>query len=85
MDNEDLWQYPKGDMVKQQHKHLGKITFNVDGINEKGHGTGILISPNLVLTDAHVAYCKERQKPSCNMKFYHGLHGELNDHNGIAI
>ena len=41
------------------HKFIGRITFNIGEVGKIGVATGGLVSPNLVITAAHVIFNKK--------------------------
>jgi V8-like Glu-specific endopeptidase len=62
-------------MPELLHRHIGALLFTDTRTTYKGKGSGILISPNLVLTSAHNIY--NRGILNTDFKFYPGLNGEL--------
>lgn len=67
-------------MSKQLHKHIGVILFRINQTSKMGRGTGILISPDLVLTCAHNIYNKFSGELHREIKFYHGQCGVMEKH-----
>ncbi len=57
------------------HKHIGAIVSKCKGVPLKG--TGLLVSPNLVLTCAHNLYIRQYLEYSYDIKFYPGQCGPL--------
>ena len=57
------------------HKSIGALI--VRAINGFGKGTGMLISPNLVLTAAHNLYNSTTGEEHTDFKFYPGQNGTL--------
>ncbi len=66
---------PVDEMRELPHSLLGVITMDIEGSSDPGVGTGILISPNLVLTAAHNLWNKG--KPCDNFRFYLAHNGLL--------
>ena len=58
-------------MTKLPHKLIGALTYN--SLQNQVQGSGILISPDLVLTCAHNLYDKSTGVLCRNFKFYPGL------------
>lgn len=55
------------------HKHIGALIMNKGG----AMGSGVLISPNLVLTAAHNVWFRAKNREFSNFKFYPGACGSL--------
>ena len=53
--------------------------------HSKGCGTGILISPNLVLTAAHNLYCKNSDTLNISIDFFYGVNGEIDKRKAYAV
>ena len=64
-------------MSKKIHKHIGALTFNLKN-GKTCSGSGVLLSPNLVLTVAHNIYCKTTRQIFSNFKFYPAQCGIMN-------
>ena len=75
--DEKLFKIPKKDMNNQLHKHIGALLFLHPGSTEIGKGTGVLISPNLVLTVAHNLYHRQTKEEFYGFKFYPKQSGQL--------
>ena len=58
---------------KKPHCYIGLILFYKNG--QELVGSGILVSPNLVLTAAHNVFDADRQQPNYNIRFYPGQTG----------
>ena len=71
-------------MKKPQHKHIGAITFNM-GDGNPGGGTGLLISPNIVLTAAHNTFNIRSKKCYDDFLFYPGVYGEMDPKKAYEI
>jgi hypothetical protein len=56
--NEDLFPISKQDLKSILHRSIGAITF-LNGMKQLTMGSGVLISPDLVLTVAHNLYDKK--------------------------
>ena len=69
--------YSPDDMHLPKHKNIGAITFDVYHSSGKGYGSGLLISPNIVLTAAHVVYYIQTSTYNTNFLFYPGQYGKL--------
>jgi V8-like Glu-specific endopeptidase len=66
------------------HKHIGALNF-ISSLREGqfGMGTGLLVSPNLVLTCAHNLYNPATGEMYRDHKFYHGQCGPMKRHYNI--
>ena len=63
-------------MAKLHHRLLGAIICH-DSQKNMQTGTGMLLSPNLVLTCAHVIVNAKENEPFPNIDFYPRQYGEL--------
>ena len=63
-------------MEKLPHKHIGAVVCR-GPCNTLQTGTGLLISPDLVLTCAHVIINNEYNAPYPRIYFYPGQYGEF--------
>ena len=66
-------------MTDSLHRHIGAIRFKCPTIPGIGKGSGLLISPNLVLTCGHNVYRRQTRQKHVQIKFYPGLNGPLKD------
>lgn len=62
-------------MKKIPHQLIGMISFEKES-GEKGRGTGILLSSNLVLTAGHHIYDRKSQEKWKNLSFNPGFSSE---------
>jgi hypothetical protein len=68
---------PEQEMDLDRHRHIGALFFSSKGADKPKRGTGILISPNLVLTAASNIYDCEGKEPYGDFKFYPKQCGKL--------
>ena len=63
------------------HRHIGALLFkkDVEGRKSYGKGSGILISPNLVLTAAHNLCLQTTREEYHHFRFYPGHSGDMHD------
>ena len=66
-------------MSKSIHKTIGPLIFRNKANSLVGKGTGILISPNLVLTGAQNIWNRKANSENDEFAFYPGQYGELKD------
>ena len=65
-------------MTEQLHRYIGPlISENKKLPGRTIRGSGVLISPNLVLTAAHNVWCQNFGNKNINLKFYPGQRGFL--------
>ena len=72
MDGVKLTEYYSVCRTKRKHKNIGIVTSQCTTTN---FGTGMLISPNIVLTAAHNIYGCKGQKVYKEIKYYHNVFG----------
>jgi V8-like Glu-specific endopeptidase len=72
--NEELSPVERHDLKSTLHRSMVALTF-VNGMRKLCVGSGVLISPNLVLTAAHNVYDKNYQSEHDNFKVYQGADG----------
>ena len=82
--NDILEEIDENKMKDQLHRHIGLITFTSAFEDKMGNGTGILISPNLVLTVAHNVYNCETNEVFQNLRFYYRQSGKLGKANKVC-
>ena len=64
-------------MSEEMHRYIGAISFKDLGRKKVGKGSGILISPNLVLTAAHNLLFAKTKEKYADLVFYPGHSGIL--------
>jgi V8-like Glu-specific endopeptidase len=72
--NEGIFPVEKQDLKSVMHRSMVALTF-LDGMRRPCVGSGVLISPNLVLTAAHNVYDKEYKCEHDCFKVYQGADG----------
>ncbi len=66
------------EQTEELHRHIGAlISENVKYPGKSIVGSGILISPNIVLTVAHNVWCRNFANKNINIRFYPGQRGFL--------
>ena len=66
-------------MGKSIHRHIGPLIFRNQSDSLLGRGTGVLISPNLVLTAAQNVWSRRTKNENIELTFHPGQHGELRE------
>ena len=70
-------------MSKRLHRHTGAIVFRGKVSQQVGRATGILISPDLVLTGAQNVWNRRGKEEYVDHVFYVAQSGELKDGKSI--
>ena len=72
-------------MQASLHKCIGALKSYAEGSVLPNHGTGFLISANIVLTCAHVLWDRSKQQLNKDIMFFPGIHGETGDAEAYQI
>jgi hypothetical protein len=72
-----------GAMRQPLHRHIGLLCFRNKENDSIGRGTGVLISPNLVLTAAQNVWSRTAKADNYEFMFYPGLNGDLKGYKKI--
>ena len=72
-------------MDKPLHRHIGALIFKTSSESDSyAKGTGILISPDLVLTVAHNLCSMKSGENYTDFKFYPGHHGKMHEYYTVS-
>ena len=78
MGGEPLYQVTPKEHTMRLHKYIGALlASNKNAPGEIIMGSGVLISPDLVLTAAHNVWYRKVNQENCDIKFYPQLCGPL--------